>query len=100
MPEYVILGEHTGLPPIRVGLHPDGGTYRVWSFLERQQRAKWQLQWQRHDSEDLTQQDYKHYEWQLRAAIRELEAREQQLRKAIAFLTPEQLEAICPQPTR
>lgn len=99
MPEAT-LNSHTSLPPIRIGTHPDGGTFRVWNRLDHQQRLKWKAQWKRMDDDDCEPQHYKHYEWQLRSAIEELEAREDQLRKAIAFLTPEQLETICPQPTR
>lgn len=98
------LNPHTGLPPVRIGIHgkgdDNGSTYIVWDYVQHQQRAKWRAQWARADDLDCNSSHYKHYEWQLRNAILELEAREEQLRKAISFLTPEQVEVLCPQPTR
>jgi hypothetical protein len=94
-----LLGEHTGLPPVRIGHHPGQGKFCVWTLVEHQQREKLQKQWDKMDEDDCERQHYKHYEWVLRSALAELEAREEQLKKAIAFLTPEELEAICPQST-
>lgn len=94
------LNPHTGLPAVRIGNHHGGaGHYTVWNYLQHQQRKKWREHWARMDDDDCNQSHYKHYEWQLRHAIDELEVREEQLRKAIAFLSPKQLETICPRPT-
>lgn len=92
------LNPHTGLPPVRIGTHAAGGFYTVWDYLQHQQRKKWREQWARMDADDCNQSHYKHYQWSLRSAILELEVREEQLRKAISFLSPEQLETICPKP--
>lgn len=92
------LNPHTGLPAVRIGNHPHMGHYTVWVYVDHQQRDRWRKQWARMDADDCERQHYKHYEWSLRSAIDELEAREEQLRKAIAFLTPEQLETIYPKP--
>lgn len=92
------LNPHTGLPAVRIGTHAQGGTYTVWDYVQHQQRKKWREQWARMDADDCNQSHYKHYEWSLRSAILELEVREEQLRKAMTFLSPEQLETICPKP--
>lgn len=92
------LNPHTGLPAVRIGTHPNGGTYAVWEYLQHQQRKKWREQWARMDADDCNRSHYKHYEWQLRSALDELEVREEQLRKAMTFLSRAQLETICPQP--
>lgn len=94
------LNPHTGLPAVRIGTYPQGAPYTVWDYIQHQQRRKWREQWARMDADDCERQHYKPYEWSLRSAIDELEAREEQLRKAIAFLSPEQLETICPKPHR
>ena len=52
-------------------------------FIQEAQREKWAKQWSKMDEEDCRREHYKHYEWELRGAVNELEQREEQLRTAL-----------------
>jgi hypothetical protein len=93
---FEALGPHTGLPPIRVGTHAHGGSFRVWEWFDRATRAKWLDLWKDKDKSDPRKLKYSKAEVNLRQCLKELEVREAQLRKAIVFLTPEELETLCP----
>lgn len=47
--------------------------------VPQQQRDKWRKQWSRMDDDNCSQSHYKHYEWELRKTLDELEARECQI---------------------
>ena len=47
--------------------------------VPQQQRDKWRKQWSLMDDDNCSQPHYKHYEWELRKTLDELEARECQI---------------------
>lgn len=54
----------------------------VLTTIPQAQRDKWRKKWASMDCEDCAREHYKHYEWELRKCLDELEARETQLRES------------------